>query len=170
MPVPPALQGVYDQAKSEPVLTWYSSQEPALNDAVVEAFTRQHPGVKVGSLRLATGPLGVRYAQERAAGAVTAGLVTLAAPNFVDKGLSAGWFERFDETALPDLARLPDRFFAEGIATTGVNARHRRQHLRGAGPAADLGGRLAPEYKGTILLGDPRNVPSYVALARMLNE
>ncbi|MEU7811978.1 extracellular solute-binding protein [Pseudonocardia sp. NPDC049154] len=171
VPIPPALQGVYDQAKSEPVLTWYSSQEPALNDAVVAAFTRQYPGVKVESLRLATGPLGVRYAQERAAGAVTAGLVTLADPNFVDQGLSAGWFERFDKTALPDLARLPDRFFADGVATTGVN-------VLGIGyntsevqdPPRTWEDALAPEYEGKILLGDPRNVPSYVALARVLNE
>ncbi|WP_181779335.1 extracellular solute-binding protein, partial [Pseudonocardia pini] len=159
------------QAKNEPALTWYSSQDPGLNDAVVAAFQAQYPDVEVESLRLATGPLGTRYAQERQAGAVTAGLVTLADPNFVDQGLAQGWFEKLDKTALPDLARLPDRFFADGVAVTGVN-------VLGIGynttevqnPPRTWEDALAPEYKGKILLGDPRNVPSYVALARVLDE
>lgn len=170
-PIPAELQPVYDQAKDEPTLTWYSSQDPNLNDAVVSAFEQQYPGVEIESLRLATGPLATRYAQERQAGAVTAGVVTLADPTFVDHGLEEGWFETFDKDALPDLQRLPDRFFADGVATTGVN-------VFGIGyntnevqtPPTTWQDALSPEYKGKILLGDPRNVPSYVALARVLDE
>ncbi|MBW0101877.1 extracellular solute-binding protein [Pseudonocardia sp. KRD291] len=170
-PIPAGLQPVYEQAKNEPALTWYSSQDPGLNDAVVAAFQQQYPGVKVESLRLATGPLGTRYAQERQAGAVTAGLVTLADPNFVDQGVEQKWFEKFDKAALPNLQRLPDRFFTDGAAVTGVN-------VLGIGynttevqnPPKTWEDALAPEYRGKILLGDPRNVPSYVALARVLDE
>lgn len=170
-PVPAALQGVYDQAKNEPTLVWYSSQDPALNDAVVAAFEEQYPDVEIEAMRLATGPLGTRYAQERQAGAVTAGVVTLADPNFVDQGLAAGWFERFDKSALPDLARLPDRFFADGVATTGVNVLGIGYNTNEVpNPPRTWEDALAPEYKGRILLGDPRNVPSYVALARILDE
>jgi iron(III) transport system substrate-binding protein len=171
VPIPAALEPVYDQAKNEPVLTWYSAQEPALNEAVVEAFTRQYPGVEVESLRLASGPLGVRYAQERAAGAVTAGLVTLADPNFVDQGLGSGWFEPVDRAALPNLSRLPERFFADGVATTGVNVLgigYNTDEVQN--PPRTWEDALAPEYAGRILLGDPRNVPSYVALTRVLTE
>lgn len=170
-PIPAELQATYDAARNEPPLTWYSSQDPGLNDAVVAAFEAQYADVKVEALRLATGPLGTRYAQERQAGAVTAGLVTLADPNFVDEGLAAGWFETFDKSAVPGLARLPDRFFDRGVATTGVNVLGIGYNTNEVqNPPRTWQDALAPEYAGKILLGDPRNVPSYVALARVLDE
>ena len=171
LPIPAALQPIYDQAKGEPTLTWYSSQEPELNDAVVAAFKSQYPGVEIQSLRLATGPLGTRYAQERQAGAVTAGVVTLADPNFVDKGIDSGWFVKLNKAALPDLRRVPDRFFDRGVATTGVNVLGIGYNTNEVSkPPTTWNDVLAPEYQGRVLLGDPRNVPSYVALARVLDE
>ncbi|OLT16151.1 hypothetical protein BJF78_14735 [Pseudonocardia sp. CNS-139] len=169
--IPPQLQPVYEAARSEPPLTWYSSQDPALNDAVVAAFHTQYPDVTVESLRLATGALATRYAQERQAGAVTAGLVTLADPNFVEEGLAAGWFETFDKSASPGLARLPDRFFDRGVATTGINVlgiAYNTQQV--PDPPRTWQDVLAPQYRGHLLLGDPRNVPSYLALGRILDE
>lgn len=171
VPISAEQQTVYDQAKTDPTLTWYSSQDPGLNDAVVAAFQKQYPGVKMESLRLATGPLGTRYAQERQAGAVTAGVVTLADPNFVDQGLAAGWFETVDRTSLPGLARLPDRFFDRGVATTGVNVLGVAYNTTEVqNPPRTWQDVLDPQFRGHILLGDPRNVPSYVALARILDE
>lgn len=171
VPISPELQPVYDQARSEPTLTWYSSQDPGLNEAVVEAFEAQYPDLEIESLRLATGPLAVRYAQEREAGAVTAGAVTLADPNFVDQGLDQGWFESFDQSALPALARLPERFFQRGVATTGVNVLGIAFNTTEVqDPPTTWQDVLDPQYRGQILLGDPRNVPSYVALARILDE
>lgn len=169
--IPAALQSTYDTAKTEPSLTWYSSQDPGLNDAVVTAFQAQYPGVKVQALRLATGALATRYSQERQAGAVTAGLITLADPNFVQTGRAAGWFEVFEKSALPSLGRLPDRFFDKGVATTGINVLGIAYNTNsGQPPPATWQDALAPGFQGKILLGDPRNVPSYLALAKILTD
>ncbi|MDN5913806.1 MAG: ABC transporter substrate-binding protein [Pseudonocardia sp.] len=67
---------------------------------------------------------------------------------------------------MPNLQRLPDRFFTDGAAVTGVN-------VLGIGynttevqnPPKTSEDALAPEYRGKILLGDPRNAPSYVGAA-----
>jgi iron(III) transport system substrate-binding protein len=171
VPVPAALQSTFDTARTEPPLTWYSSQDPGLNDAVVSAFEAQYPGVEVQALRLATGALATRYSQERQAGAVTAGLITLADPNFVQTGRAAGWFEVFEKSALPSLDRLPDRFFDKGVATTGINVLGIAYNTNDVQqPPATWQDALAPAYRGKMLLGDPRNVPSYLALAKILTD
>lgn len=163
-----AQVSAYENAKKEPGLTWYSSQDPASNKAVVEAFNKQYPDVKVTALRLASGELATRYAQERGAGVLNAGLVTLASPAFVQKGTGEGWFEKIVKSEYPEVAELPDQFFKDGIATTGIS-------VFGIGyntntvktPPKTWEDVLAPEYKGKIIFGDPRNVPAYMALARV---
>lgn len=101
---------------------------------------------------------------------MTAGVITLADPNFVETGLGSGWFETLDKSAFASLERLPDRFFNRGVATTGINVFGLAYNTNEVqAPPATWEDALAPEYSGRILLGDPRNVPSYLALARILN-
>lgn len=158
----------YTKAQKEPALVWYSSQDPERNEAVIEAFTRKYPKLEVTSQRLSSGQLATRYSQERRAGAVNAGLVTLAVPDFVARGHEAGWFQTFDKTEFPELAALPAKFFKKGVATTGIN-------VFGIGYNTDLVKEppknwpeiLGPRYRGQIIFGDPRNVPSYMALAHI---
>lgn len=171
VPISAGLAPVYDKAKAEPVLTWYSSQDPDRNEAVVAAFRAQYPDVKIESLRLATGALATRYSQERKAGAVTAGVITLADPNFVAAGQRANWFEPFDASTVPGLSRLPKRFVDRGVATTGIAVLGIAYNTTLVPqPPRTWTDALSPQYRGRILLGDPRNVPSYLALDRILSE
>lgn len=161
-----------DAAAGEPTLTWYSSQDPARNDAAIAAFKQAYPNIKVEGLRLATGPLATRYASERAAGVVNADLISLADPNFIQAGFAKHWFVQFKKTDLPALASLDDKWFDNGAATTSISMLGIAYNTSLTGKAApklwtDL---LKPEFKGQIILGDPRSIPSYMALFRILRE
>lgn len=162
---------VCEAGQDEPALTWYSSQDPAKNEDVISAFEGAYPGIEVESLRLASGALATRYGQEREAGVVNASLITLAAPEFVDAGFDEGWFTELDKEDIPALSDLPDEFFDRGAATTGISVfgiAYNKNLVET--PPEDWEDLLSPEYKGKILLGDPRNVPSYVAVARVWRD
>lgn len=170
-PIRPELAPTYERAREEPPLTWYSSQDPSLNEAVVESFKRQYPGVEINAMRLATGALATRYAQERDAGTVTAGVVTLADPAFVAGGNQAGWFESPDKTSLPSLRRVPEKFFESGAVTTGINAFGIGYNTTEVTtPPRSWEDVPDPKYGAGIILGDPRNVPSYLALANLWRD
>lgn len=174
-PAPEDLSGpqadLYSAAQDEAPLTWYSSQDPARNDAVVEAFLEAYPDLQVTSLRLASGDLATRYSQERDADVNNAGLITLASPEFVAQGQASDWFETFDASEFPELKNMPEDFFAEGVATTGISPFGIGYNTNLVDePPTSWEDMLAPEYQGKIILGDPRNVPSYVALARVWLE
>jgi iron(III) transport system substrate-binding protein len=166
------IETVCTQAASEPTLVWYSSQEATRNEAAIAAFNKVYPNVKVESLRLVTGKLAARYAAERSAGVNNAGLITLGDPIFIANGQKAGWFVDFDKSELPALAKLDARWFSHGGATStismlGISYNKNRVGNDVPHTWADL---LNPKFKGQIILGDPRSVPSYLALARIWQE
>lgn len=167
-----AIDAVCQKGASEPALTWYTSQDPTRGDAVVEAFGKKYPKVKVEALRLVTGKLAARFGAERSAGLVNAGIISLADPIFIEEGFKKGWFEEFAKADFPALASLDDRWFAKGAATTSITILGIAYNPAKVGEDAprkweDL---IKPKFKGQIVLGDPRSVPSYMALARIWRE
>lgn len=166
------IEAVCARAANDPTLTWYSSQEATRNEAAIAAFNKVYPKVHVESLRLVTGRLAARYAAERSAGVNNAGLVAVGDPIFIAKGQKEGWFELFPQSDLPALAKLPARWFDNGAATSTISLlgiSYNRTRVGNDQPRTwiDL---LDPKYKGQIILGDPRSVPSYMALARIWQE
>lgn len=160
------------KAASEQALTWYSSQEATRNEAAIAAFNKTYPSIHVESLRLVTGRLAARYAAERSAGVNNAGLVAVGDPVFIAKGQKEGWFEDFPQSDLPALAGLPPRWFDHGAATSTVSLlgiSYSKPRV-GSDPPRTWTDLLNPKYKGQIVLGDPRSVPSYMALARIWQE
>lgn len=157
---------LYSLASDEPALTWYSSQDPARNDAVIEAFLAKYPDVEATSFRLASGELANRYSQETEAGVKTAGLLTLASPEFVAHGKDEGWFKQIEPGDFPELSNFPKEFVGEGVVTVGINTFGIGYNTDAVqNPPADWQDLLDGSYKGKIVFGDPRNVPAYVALA-----
>ena len=166
------IEATCAKAASDPTLTWYSSQEETRNDAALVAFRKLYPKIKVESLRLVTGKLAARYAAERSAGVNNAGLITLGDPIFIAQGKKAGWFVDFPQADMPALAKLDGRWFDHGAATSTISLLGIAFNVDQVGKDApktwtDL---LNPKLKGRLLLGDPRSVPSYMALARIWQE
>lgn len=160
------------KAAADPELTWYSSQEETRNEAAIAAFHKQYPAVKVASLRLVTGKLAARYAAERSASVNNAGLITLGDPAFIAEGQKAGWFVDFPQADMPALAKLDPRWFDHGaaISTISILGIAYNTDLVGRTPPRTWTDLLDPRWKGHLILGDPRSVPSYMALARIWQE
>jgi iron(III) transport system substrate-binding protein len=155
--------------EAEPSLVWYTSQDPARNDAAVAAFAHEYPRLKVAAFRLATGALAARYGTEAAAGVTNASLVTIGDATFIAKGLDQGWFVKIDKASLPAVDRLDARWFHGGAATTTINVlglAYNTNRVHGSPPATwkDL---ADPKYRGQILVGDPRAIPSYMSLLKV---
>jgi iron(III) transport system substrate-binding protein len=157
---------------SEPPLVWYSSQDPSRNEAAVKAFREKYPSIKVEAFRLATGPLATRYASERGASVINADIITLADPIFVAQGFDREWFVSFSKSDLPALQNLDDKWFNRGAATTSISVLGISYNSKRVGddPPKKWEDLLKPKYRGQIILGDPRSIPSYMALFRILRE
>lgn len=160
------------QAASEPPLIWYSSQDPAFNSEVLKAFTAKYPDIKTEFFRLPSGALAARYSSERDAGLVAASLISLSDPNFVNAALEKKWLVEFNKRDLPSLDRLADGHFDRGVAMTGINVSGitYNRDIVGSTPLSGWKDLVRPEFKGKIALADPRNVPSFMALFRILSD
>lgn len=172
----PALAQSVDDACSaavdEPMLVWYSSQDPSRNRAAADAFAAAYPRIQIEHLRLATGALATRYAQERDAGVVNADLISLADPNFIAQGAANGWFVPVTPETVPALADLDPAWINHGAVTSSLSMLGFAYNTDEVGdtPPASWEDLLDPRFAGRIIMGDPRTVPSYMALFRILRE
>lgn len=159
-------------AAAEPMLVWYSSQDPSRNRAAADAFTQAYPQIQIEHLRLATGALATRYAQERDAGVVNADIISLADPNFIAQGAANGWFVPVTAETVPALAALDPAWIDNGAVTSSLSMLGFAYNVDEAGdaPPQSWEDLLDPKYAGRIIMGDPRAVPSYMALFRILRE
>jgi ABC-type glycerol-3-phosphate transport system substrate-binding protein len=64
----PKVAAWYEGAKVEGEVNYYASNNPALSQRMAVGFNARYPEVKVNIVRLASGPLGKRYATEAEAG------------------------------------------------------------------------------------------------------
>jgi len=176
IPLSPALAQSVDDAcsaaASEPTLVWYSSQDPSRNSAAANAFSAAYPNIGIEHLRLATGALATRYAQERTAGVVNADIISLADPNFIAQGAANGWFVPVTAETVLALANIDPAWINNGAVTTSLSMLGFAYNVDEVGgtPPTTWEDLLDPKYTGRIIMGDPRNVPSYMALFRILRE
>ncbi|MEV4901231.1 extracellular solute-binding protein [Citricoccus sp. NPDC055426] len=150
-------------------VVWYTSQNPEQNDAVIAGFNAEYPDVQVEVLRLVTGELSVRYAQERESGASVADVVTLADGAMLDEGASRDWWE----TDVAPAEGFPEDGMNDGIATVGILpllVGYNTDRLVGDAAPDEWRDLLEPDLKGQILFADPRNVPAYLALAQIWSD
>jgi len=172
----PALSQSVDEAcaaaAGEPLLVWYSSQDPSRNRAAADAFSQAYPQIEIEHLRLATGALATRYAQERTAGVINADVISLADPNFIAQGAANDWFVPVTADTVPALAGINPIWINNGAVTSSLSMLGFAFNLDEVGdtPPASWEDLLDPKYTGRIIMGDPRNVPSYMALFRILRE
>ncbi|MEV4901222.1 extracellular solute-binding protein [Citricoccus sp. NPDC055426] len=148
---------------------WYSSHAPDQNERVTAAFAEEYPDVDLQILRLVTGELSVRYAQERGADTPSADVITLADGAMIASGLEKDWWETDVSTA----EGFPAESINDGVMVAGIlpmiAAINTDLVPEGEEPNSweDF---LSPEYKDQIILADPRNVPSYLAMAQLWTQ
>lgn len=166
------IQAACTKANDEAPLVWYTVALSDRNDATVAAFTKRYPGIKLRIQGLTSGQAGTRYASERAAGVVGADIMAIADDSFIAAARKSGWVEEIQKTELPNLAKLNDKFFAGGVATVTILPMGivYNKGLVGSKPLQSWQDVLRPEFKGKIVLGDPRTVPPNVALFKMLTK
>lgn len=150
-------------------VVWYSSHNTEQNDAVVDAFREAHPDVHVEVLRLVTGELSVRYAQERSSDVASADVITIADKQLIDEGHDKDWWV---EDAVP-AEGWPAEALGRGVATVGILPLllgYNTELVDGADVPTGWEDLLEPSYKDQIMLTDPRSVPAYLALAQIWRD
>lgn len=156
-------RALYEAAVEEPSITWYSSHVEQDMLRAVEAFQEKYPDVRVEALRLTSGQLATRFAQEQAADAPTADIISTGDTRLVFDGVEQDWFMDLQDADLPALESVDEQWLYEVGATvllTPYGICYNSELL--ANPPGTWEDILAPEYKGRIVFPDFRNASVYV--------
>jgi iron(III) transport system substrate-binding protein len=152
---------VIEAAKSEGSLTFYTSENPVVNDKLVQAFGEKYD-IEVEVLRLATSALTQRYASEAAAGAAVADVIVLSDPSIYLK--NPEWFTPLEEGLLPSAADFPEDARHEHYVEMYVHPNgitYNTNMIDEASAPKSWQDLLKPEYEGKILFTDPRTASTY---------
>jgi iron(III) transport system substrate-binding protein len=102
---------VEELAAKEGELLVYSAASNDVNEAMVAAFNKKYPDIRVRVTRLATGDLKSRFSAETQSGASSADLVI--ATDQIMYQQNPEWFLPINRNAIPSLGSLPDKYIAE---------------------------------------------------------
>src|SRR5690625_299277 len=160
------IEALYEAALEEGSVTWYSSA-PA---DTPEAFEEAYPGISVEFIRLPAGQLGTRYSQERDAGAAPADMITIADERFIRDAEEKDWLEpSLDD--VPAVADWPTECYEDGVIPVALSPIGIAANTDSVTtPPTTWEETLSDEFDGKIQNGDPRTVPSYLALMHILRQ
>jgi iron(III) transport system substrate-binding protein len=157
-----ARQALVDAARKEGSLTWYSTNPPGAVNRIAKAFEAKY-GLKVEFVRASSTELTQRYAAEAQSGKSQADVIDAPAPPFFMDAQQRGWTVALDKAGIPALDRKelsetfyrPDQGAAVYVVLTWVMGYNTRQVVGDKVPK-DWDALLSPDWKGKILLVDPR--------------
>ncbi len=152
------INSLYEAAKREGAITYYATDNSDLIARVLDGFSARFPGIKVTTLRLATGPMAQRYTSESSAGNFTVDVLQLADPFVIDDAYGKGWLADIDD--LPDYAAFPSDFKTPHSALIGIFPHTIVSNTDLVKPADRPSSWLQildARWKGQIILSDPRN-------------
>lgn len=161
---------VVKDAKAEGSVTYYVASSPDAAARVSEAFKQKY-GITVDIVRVASGPLGQRFAAEAEAGSVVADVIVIAQPAFLDLASSKGWIATVE--GLPSLKNWPAANFDGKFALIGVNAvtvAWNGDLVSDADAPKSWEDLLDPKWKDKILFTDVRTVPAYMGWAKLIMD
>jgi iron(III) transport system substrate-binding protein len=151
-------------AKTEGKLVYFSSEVDAVNKAVVEAFEKKY-GIRVEWLRLASGPLAARFAEEQKSGGSTADVLRTADGSvFVE---NPEWFVPLSPAVVPMLTKYPDYAYLENKRSVLTQfSTYVFTYNKNLVKEADLPKKwvdiLDPRWKGKVAFSDPRESISWL--------
>ena len=158
-------------ALAEGKVNLYTSQGNAVAQDTADAFMKAYPGITVNILRLSTGPLQARIAQEQEAGVVEGDWTTLAAGELFRA--HPEWFLELNEELIPNLSNLPQAFRGERFVRTvfGIHlVTYNTQTVSGADVPNEWEDFTDPKWKGRFMLLDPRSSPTYLSWAYYMRQ
>jgi iron(III) transport system substrate-binding protein len=154
----PDITSLYEAAKKEAAITYYATDNSDLIARVLNAFSARYPGIKVTTLRLATGPMAQRYMSESSGGNFTMDVLQLADPFVIEDAHGKGWLANIDD--LPDYGAFPVDYKTPHSALIGIFPHtivSNTDLVKSADRPTDWLQILDPRWKGQIILSDPRN-------------
>jgi iron(III) transport system substrate-binding protein len=154
----PDISSLYEAAKKEGAITYYATDNSDLITRVLDGFSARYPGVKVTTLRLATGPMAQRYMSESSAGNFTVDVLQLADPFVMDDAYGKGWLANIDD--LPDYGAFPIDYKTQYSALIGIFPHtivSNTDLVKSADRPTNWLQMLDMRWKGQIILSDPRN-------------
>lgn len=153
----------YQAAQEEPPMKFYSMHDPNLIDAAAQRFQEKYPGLSVETLRLTSGQLSTRYAQEKGNNARTADVFTIGDEGLLADAAEKDWILDLDELDIPTLQDLDDQWLSENAVITGVlplGIAYNTELI--PEPPTDWEIALDEEYRDQIVFPDFRNAPIYL--------
>ncbi|WP_162783635.1 ABC transporter substrate-binding protein [Devosia naphthalenivorans] len=150
-------------------LTVYSSHAEPVSKALTEGFNERYPEIDVTLLRLVTGNLATRFANEAVSGVNAADVIIIATPVVFEE--NPEWFrplsgvEAYDDW--PDDLKTENHakaVFAESLIFYNTNNVSEEESPKAW---SDL---LDPKWKGRITLVDPSSAETYMSWAFHIRE
>ena len=151
-------------ANKEGEVVFYSSDSDSVNSAVVDAFEKAYPEIKVNLLPI--GPdIAARVSTEKQSGINSADVLSIGFPALLED--NPDWFVKLDETVLPTIGEQTWR--PNMVKDTWVAEYD--QYLGVAWNTDDIDGDdlntwedvLNPEFEGKLALPDPRVTATLVS-------
>lgn len=167
------LEALIKAAKSEGDMTYYIDLTENVANRVGSAFTAKY-GIKTSFIRLPGVPLQQRYSSEAAAGSIPANLlITSNSLPFAAEGIKQGWLESIMDSGLPVLksGEFPSRLILGTVATVQITPwlfALNTDKLKGDAIPKDWADVLKPQFKGQVLLPDPRVAGAYIDFWSMI--
>lgn len=168
------LDQLYAEARKEGSVMWYTASVPDVVQATIAGFKNKYPGIDVQFLRLSTGQITVRYAQERESGVVNADLISAGDQNFFETGTEKGWF--MSHPIIPEYkhskwpAELLDKGVTNRIEVLLLNVAYNTNLVTGDNVPTTWEDFLKPFWKGKFAIGKPATVPAYLQQYQMLAD
>jgi iron(III) transport system substrate-binding protein len=164
-------QQVVEAAEDEGAVSYYSSDVPEVNDAVVERFNELYPDIQVEVLRLATSDLATRIQQEQSAGISRADVLQISSVQLVNQ--HPEWFLPIDEDLLPALGEnsFPEGARGERWVAFGVTLPTIVYNTDEITDPPETWQDVAdPRYRGEVLLTDVRVSSAWTGWASAMRE
>lgn len=172
-PAAVALQAEMDAlikaAKAEGELFFYTAPVDTDAKRLADGFQAKY-GIRANFLRLIGGPLFTRFSAEAESNNIPADVSLVSGTssvNFAEEGIKKGWVESVAQAGLPVLrsGEFPARHVQGPVAIIQFSVwgiTYNNEKLKGADVPKDFPDLLKPQYKGQLLLPDPRVADAYV--------
>jgi iron(III) transport system substrate-binding protein len=171
----PEVQKLYESAKGEGGVTWYSSATENVAQKVTDAFNSKYPGVTAEFVRASSPDLIQRYSAEADSGKVAADAGIFPGDAFIPQGIENGWFTPIDQAGIPavDSGEYPKESIENGEAVAqylvwqiGYNT-----ELVPEGQEPKTWDEvLDPKWKGKIIIPSPASSDTYIKFFDRVSE